>query len=365
MADLKPIDETGKPPLPGPAFRPSPSRPGPIPNGRPCDDPEVPAAELLDIHHRMLLLRRMEERIGQLYAMGEIGGFCHLYIGQEAVAVGMERAIRPEDPVITAYRCHAHLLARGTAPAEVIGELLGRGGGVSKGKGGSMHMFDPERNFYGGHGIVGAQVPLGTGIAFALKYRNTERVCITYLGDGAVSQGQVAESFNMAALWKLPIVYVVENNQYGMGTAVDRANAVSALHRRGESFGIPGAEVDGMDPVAVERAGRRAVGRARAGQGPVLLEMQTYRYRGHSMSDPALYRTREEVQRIRKERDPIARIADLLVKSGAIEAEALKEADRNIRARVQDAVTEAQAMAPPDPAELRTDIHAAGPDDHA
>ncbi len=354
------MENPGEPAPSDLAFSP-PSLPFGLPSSGPASAaPDAPPAELLDIHHRMLLLRRMEERIGQLYAMGEIGGFCHLYIGQEAVAVGMERAVRPDDPVITAYRCHAHMLARGTAPEEVIGELLGRAGGISGGKGGSMHMFDPARNFYGGHGIVGAQVPIGTGIAFALKYRKSDRVCITYFGDGAISQGQVAESFNMAALWKLPVIFVVENNQYGMGTAVDRANAVSDLHRRGESFGIPGAEVDGMDPVAVERAGRQAVQYARAGNGPVLLEMQTYRYRGHSMSDPALYRTREEVQKVREERDPIARIADLLVKSGEVEAAALKAADRKIRDRVLEAVTAAQAMPVPDPAELLTDIHAAG-----
>lgn len=320
----------------------------------------VSAEELLDIYRRMLLLRRLEERIGQLYAMGEIGGFCHLYIGQEAVAVGMERATRPDDPVITAYRCHGHMVVRGAALERVIGELLGKAGGVSRGKGGSMHMFNPDRNFYGGHGIVGAQVPLGTGIAFALKYRKTDRVCVTYFGDGAISQGQVAEAFNMGALWKLPIVYVVENNQYGMGTAVDRASAVSELHRRGESFGIPGHAVDGMDPVAVEKAGLAALEHARSGRGPVLLEMKTYRYRGHSMSDPAPYRSREEVQRVREERDPIARIADLLVRSEVVDEDALKAADREIRSEVMRAVTAAQAMPAADSADLATDIYSSG-----
>ncbi len=361
MAVSKPMEGGTEdlPTLPNLETRSSAS-PEPKPNGREQTTLGLPPDVLLDIHRRMLLLRRMEERIGQLYAMGEIGGFCHLYIGQEAVAVGMERATRPDDPVITAYRCHAHMVVRGAAPEQVIGELLGKAQGVSQGKGGSMHMFDPARNFYGGHGIVGAQVPLGTGIAFALKYRKTDRVCVTYFGDGAISQGQVAEAFNMAALWNLPIVYVVENNQYGMGTAVDRASAISELHRRGESFGIPGREVDGMDPVAVEQAGQVALEHARSGQGPMLLEMKTYRYRGHSMSDPALYRSREEVQRVREERDPISRVADLLVQSGVVNAEGLKVVDREIRAQVMEAVTAAQAMPEADPTGLLSDIYADG-----
>ena len=361
MAASKPVEEGVVELRPVPATE---SQPEPSPRLRLSENGDarqaVPAEELLDIHRRMLLLRRFEERIGQLYAMGEIGGFCHLYIGQEAVAVGMERATRPDDPVITAYRCHAHMVGRGAAPEQVIGELLGKAGGVSRGKGGSMHMFDPARNFYGGHGIVGAQVPLGTGIAFALKYQKTDRVCVTYLGDGAISQGQVAEAFNMGALWKLPIVYVVENNQYGMGTAVDRASAVSELHRRGESFGIPGHPVDGMDPVAVEEAGRAALEYARSGGGPVLLELKTYRYRGHSMSDPALYRSREEVQKVREERDPIARIAELLVRSGVVDKDTLKAADREIRGEVMKAVTAAQAMPEADPADLVTHIYSSG-----
>lgn len=321
------------------------------PNGSAAPD----AAELLDIHRDMLLLRRFEERVGQLYGMGLIGGFCHLYIGQEAVAVGMERAIRPDDPVITAYRCHAHMIARGADPTGVLAELLGRAGGVSKGKGGSMHMFDPANNFYGGHGIVGAQVPLGTGIAFALRYRKTDRVCVTYLGDGAINQGQVAEAFNMAALWKLPVIYVIENNQYGMGTSVDRSAAVTELHRRGESFGIPGRRVDGMDPLAVEAAGREAAGRVRAGEGPELLEMVTYRYRGHSMSDPAKYRSREEVQKVREERDPIERTRALLLGTGAGEDE-LKALDAEIRERVAGAAKAAEAMPEPAAGELFTEV---------
>lgn len=327
--------------------------------GRPNGAAALDSGRLLGIHRRMLLLRRFEERVGQLYGMGLIGGFCHLYIGQEAVAVGMEDAIRPDDPVITAYRCHAHMIARGADPAAVLAELLGRAGGVSKGKGGSMHMFDPANGFYGGHGIVGAQVPLGTGIAFALRYRGEDRVCVTYLGDGAVNQGQVAEAFNMAALWKLPALYVIENNQYGMGTSVSRSAAVAELHRRGESFGIPGRRVDGMDPLAVEEAGREAVARVRAGEGPVLLEMVTYRYRGHSMSDPAKYRSREEVQKVREERDPIERTKALLLGAGADEKD-LKALDAEIRERIAKAVEEAEAMPPPEPAELHADVRAGG-----
>ncbi len=314
--------------------------------------------ELLDVHRQMLLLRRFEERVGQLYGMGIIGGFCHLYIGQEAVAVGMERAIHPDDSVITAYRCHAHMIARRADPAAVIGELLGKAGGVSRGKGGSMHLFDPARNFYGGHGIVGAQVPLGTGIAFALRYRKIDRVCVTYLGDGALNQGQVAEAFNMAALWKLPVIYVIENNQYGMGTSVVRSAAVTELHRRGESFGIPGRQADGMNPFEVEAVGREAVDFVRAGNGPILLEMRTYRYRGHSMSDPAKYRSREEVEKVRDERDPIDFTKTLLIESGVLDEEGAKVLDREVRESVVEAVTKAQAMPEPEANELFTDVNA-------
>jgi len=243
--------------------------------------------ELLTYYSEMLLMRRFEERAGQMYGMGLIGGFCHLYIGQEAVVVGLEHAIRPTDYVITSYRDHAHMLARGMDPKGVMAELTGRSGGYSKGKGGSMHMFSTERRFYGGHGIVGAQVPLGTGLAFAAKYRGEDAVCLTYFGEGASNQGQVYESFNMASLWKLPVVYVIENNQYAMGTAITRTKAGTELHQRGEAFGIPGMVADGMDVMAMKAAGDQAVAHARSGQGPILLEARTYRYRGHSMSDPA------------------------------------------------------------------------------
>src|SRR5574338_1686857 len=254
-------------------------------------------------YHDMLLIRRFEEKAGQLYGMGLIGGFCHLYIGQEAVVVGMQAALKKGDQVITAYRDHGHMLAAGMTANGVMAELTGRSGGYSKGKGGSMHMFSVEKAFYGGHGIVGAQVSLGTGIAFANKYRKDGKVCLTFFGDGAANQGQVYESFNMAALWKLPVVYIIENNQYAMGTSIQRSSSETHLYKRGVSFNIPGEEVDGMDVVAVREAGRRAVERARAGEGPYLLEMKTYRYRGHSMSDPAKYRTKEEVDDIKAKSD--------------------------------------------------------------
>ena len=253
----------------------------------------------------MLLIRRFEERAGQMYGMGLIGGFCHLYIGQEAVVVGMQAALKEGDTIVTSYRDHGHMLACGMDPKGVMAELTGRRGGYSHGKGGSMHMFSREKNFFGGHGIVGAQVPIGTGLAFAHRYRDDGRISVTYLGDGAINQGQVYESFNMAALWKLPVVYVIENNRYGMGTSVSRASARTDLFHRGVAYGIPGEQVDGMDVVAVYEAGLAAAEHARSGQGPIILEMLTYRYRGHSMSDPAKYRTKDEVNRMRTEHDPI------------------------------------------------------------
>ena len=267
--------------------------------------PATNADELLRMYREMLLVRRFEERAGQLYGMGLIGGFCHLYIGQEAVVVGMQAAITADDAVITSYRDHGHMLVGGMDPKGVMAELTGRRGGYSKGKGGSMHMFSREKNFFGGHGIVGAQVPIGTGLAFAQKYRGEGTVTLAYLGDGAVNQGQVSEAFNMAALWNLPVVYVIENNMYGMGTSVARASAAKDLHLLGAPYGIPGMKVDGMDVVAVKEAGEKAVAHCRAGDGPYILEAQTYRYRGHSMSDPAKYRTKEEVDKMRTERDPI------------------------------------------------------------
>jgi pyruvate dehydrogenase E1 component alpha subunit len=318
---------------------------------------EASKDELLQYYRDMLLIRRFEERAGQLYGMGLIGGFCHLYIGQEAVVVGMQAALRQGDQVITAYRDHGHMLAAGMDPNEIMAELTGRAGGCSKGKGGSMHMFSIEKAFYGGHGIVGAQVSLGTGLAFANKYRKDGKVCLTYFGDGAANQGQVYESFNMASLWKLPVVYIIENNQYAMGTSIQRSSSETHLHKRGVSFNIPGEEVDGMDVVAVREAGKRAVEHARSGQGPILLEMKTYRYRGHSMSDPAKYRTKEEVEEQKAKRDPIDHVKKLLLDAGFASEDELKSIDRDIRAIVTESATFAQESPEPDPSELMTDIY--------
>ncbi len=319
-----------------------------------------PAAgeELLACYRQMLLLRRFEEKAGQMYGLGLIGGFCHLYIGQEAVAVGIENAIDRDDPVVTSYRCHGHAVARGVPPRLVLAELAGRGTGVSKGKGGSMHMFSPEHGFWGGHGIVGAQVPIGTGIAFALKYRGSDRVCVTCYGDGAANQGQVHEAYNMAALWRLPVIYVIENNQYAMGTSVGRATAEVELFRHAQSFNIPCLQCDGMDVTAVRDATREAVAHARAGNGPMLIEMKTYRYRGHSMSDPAKYRSREEVREVRETLDPIDRVRARLVATGHADEDALKSLDRDIRAAVNEAAEFARNSAEPDPTELHTDVAA-------
>ena len=317
----------------------------------------IDPGELLDFYREMLLIRRFEERAGQLYGMGLIGGFCHLYIGQEAVVVGMQAAITPEDAVITSYRDHGHMLACGMDPKGVMAELTGRRGGYSKGKGGSMHMFSREKNFYGGHGIVGAQVPIGTGVAFAQKYNETNNVTLTYLGDGAVNQGQVHEAFNMAALWSLPVIYVIENNNYAMGTSVDRGSAAAGdLYKLGEPFGIPGGQIDGMDVAEVKHAGDEAVAWCRAGKGPYILEMMTYRYRGHSMSDPAKYRTKEEVSAMRTERDPIDAVRNRLIEIGTADEERLKEIDREIRATVAEAAEYAQNSPEPDPSELYTDV---------
>jgi pyruvate dehydrogenase E1 component alpha subunit len=313
--------------------------------------------ELLQYYRDMLLIRRFEERAGQLYGMGLIGGFCHLYIGQEAVVVGMQAALKEGDQVITAYRDHGHMLAAGMTANGVMAELTGRRDGYSKGKGGSMHMFSIEKAFYGGHGIVGAQVSLGTGIAFANKYRKDGKVCLTYFGDGAANQGQVYESFNMASLWKLPVVYIIENNQYAMGTSVQRSSAETHLYKRGAAFGIPGEEVDGMDVIAVREAGKRAVEHVRSGQGPMLLEMKTYRYRGHSMSDPAKYRTKEEVDEFKAKRDPIDYVKKLLVDAGHASDDELKQIDREIRAVVTESAEFAQQSPEPDPSELLTDVY--------
>ncbi len=315
--------------------------------------------EELHAYREMLLIRRFEEKAGQLYGMGYVGGFCHLYIGQEAVVVGIMMAIKPGDQIITAYRDHGHMLASGMDPKGVMAELTGRRHGYSKGKGGSMHMFSVEKNFYGGHGIVGTPAPLGTGIAFANKYRGNASVCVTFFGEGAANQGQVYESFNMAALWKLPVLYVIENNRYAMGTAVERASALAEeLYHRGLAFGIQGEQVDGMDVAAVKDAGERALAFVRAGNGPMILEMRTYRYRGHSMSDPAKYRTREEVQGVREQRDPIELVRRRLIEGGRASEEELKEIDRTVRQVVNEAAEFAQADPEPDPAELFTDVYA-------
>jgi pyruvate dehydrogenase E1 component alpha subunit len=311
---------------------------------------------LKKFYHDMLLIRRFEEKAGQLYGMGLIGGFCHLYIGQEAIVVGMQGAIRDDDQLITTYRDHGHMLACGMDPGGVMAELTGRATGYSHGKGGSMHMFSREKNFFGGHGIVGANVPIGTGLAFANKYRGSDSVCLTYFGDGAATQGQVFESFNMAELWQLPVIYIIENNQYAMGTAVSRAASDTELHKRGDAQNIPGEKVNGMDVEAVHAAGRKAVACARAGKGPYILEMKTYRYRGHSMSDPAKYRTREEVQEVRATRDPIVTFGARLVQEGLVTEEELKAFDKDVREEVNRAAEFATDSPEPALEELYTDI---------
>jgi pyruvate dehydrogenase E1 component alpha subunit len=319
--------------------------------------PNSPAPEDLLGHYRdMLLIRRFEEKAGQLYGMGLIGGFCHLYIGQEAVVVGLQANCKDGDQVVTSYRDHGHMLACGMDPKGVMAELTGRAGGYSRGKGGSMHMFSAEKKFYGGHGIVGAQVPIGAGLGFANKYRGNDNVSLAYFGDGASNQGQIYETFNMAALWALPVIFVIENNQYAMGTAQKRSTSTPALFTRGEAFGIPGEEVDGMDVLKVKEAGQRAMEHCRAGKGPYILEMKTYRYRGHSMSDPAKYRTREEVSKMRDERDPIDGLRKLILEGGYAGEDAIKEIDKEIRAVVNDAAAFAQESPEPDISELYTDI---------
>ena len=325
------------------------------PRGRARRNSKPDSDEMLAYYRDMLLIRRFEEKAGQLYGMGLIGGFCHLYIGQEAVVVGMQAVVGPTDTVVTSYRDHGHMLACGMDPRGVMAELTGRAGGYSKGKGGSMHMFSREKNFFGGHGIVGAQVPIGTGLAFASRYKGDGGACLTYLGDGAINQGQVYESFNMAALWSLPVIYVIENNKYGMGTAVTRAAAGTSLADRGKAYGIPGMEVDGMDVRAVKAAGEKARAHCAAGKGPMILEMKTYRYRGHSMSDPAKYRTKDEVNKMRQEHDPIDSVRAILEDLG-IDDGALKEIDREVKAIVTDAADFSQTSPEPDPAELFTDI---------
>ncbi len=312
--------------------------------------------EELQAYRDMLLIRRFEERAGQLYGMGFIGGFCHLYIGQEAVVVGLQMAAKPGDQVITTYRDHGHMLATGMDPKGVMAELTGRQGGYSKGKGGSMHMFSKEKHFYGGHGIVGANVPLGAGLAFANKYRGNDSVSWCYFGDGAANQGQVYETFNMAKLWSLPIVFVIENNRYAMGTAIERSSATTNFAQRGASFDIPGEQVDGMDVRACRAAGKKVAEHARSGKGPYILEMLTYRYRGHSMSDPAKYRTREEVDQVREARDPIERVRKRVLETRMISEDELKAIDAEIRQVVLAAAEFAQNDPEPDPKELWTDV---------
>ena len=321
-------------------------------------DTRYPAdeAELLRFYEQMLLIRRFEEKAGQLYGLGLIGGFCHLYIGQEAVAVGLQSALQEgKDSVITGYRDHGHMLAYGIDPKVIMAELTGREAGISRGKGGSMHMFSTDHAFYGGHGIVGAQVSLGGGLAFAHKYRGDGGLCMAYFGDGAANQGQVYETFNMASLWKLPIIFIVENNQYAMGTAVARSSAETEFYRRGTAFRIPGMKVNGMNVLEVHQAAKVAVEHVRGGNGPVLMELQTYRYRGHSMSDPAKYRTREEVQGVRENSDPIEGAKAELLKMGVTE-DRLKDIEKRIRAAVAEAADFAESSALPEPRELYTDV---------
>jgi pyruvate dehydrogenase E1 component alpha subunit len=313
--------------------------------------------QLMDFYEEMLAIRRFEEKAGQLYGMGKVGGFCHLYIGQEAVVVGMQEALEEGDSVITSYRDHGHMLVCGMDPDGVMAELTGRTGGYSKGKGGSMHMFSEEKGFYGGHGIVGAQVPIGAGIAFAHRYRDNGKISVTYMGDGAVNQGQVYETFNMAALWSLPVIFVVENNRYGMGTSIERASAGTDLSMRGQAYGIPGVKVDGMDVVEVFEASQKAVKHVRSGKGPMIMEMNTYRYRGHSMSDPAKYRTKEEVQKVRTEQDPIEQLKHKILEAKIASEADLKEMDKRLKARVAKAADFALESPEPAAEELYTDVY--------
>jgi pyruvate dehydrogenase E1 component alpha subunit len=322
------------------------------------EKPSNEKSDLTEFYRGMLLIRRFEEKAGQLYGMGLIGGFCHLYIGQEAVVVGLEAAAKEGDKRITSYRDHGHMLACGMDPNGVMAELTGRINGYSKGKGGSMHMFSKEKNFYGGHGIVGAQVPLGAGLAFADKYSENKCVTFTYFGDGAANQGQVYETFNMAALWKLPVIFVIENNQYAMGTAQKRSTSSPEIYTRGDAFGIKGEAVDGMDVVAVRDAGKKAAAHCRAGKGPYILEIKTYRYRGHSMSDPAKYRTREEVQKMRAQRDPIEAIRTLLVSQKHSTEEEIKIIDKEIKEIINECAEFAKESPEVSAEELWTDIYA-------
>ncbi len=340
-------------------FEPAEAAPPATPNRTRPPEPtpfEGTTEELREFYRQMLLIRRFEEKAGQLYGLGLIGGFCHLYIGQEAVAVGLQSALTVgRDSVVTGYRDHGHMLAYGIDPKVIMAELTGRGAGISKGKGGSMHMFSVEHGFYGGHGIVGAQVSIAAGLGFKHRYAKDGGVALCYFGDGAANQGQVYETFNMAALWKLPVIFVIENNQYAMGTSVNRASAEDQLYKRGESFRVPGLQVNGMDVQAVRGAAETALKWVQEGNGPILLELKTYRYRGHSMSDPAKYRSRDEVQSVRDKSDPIDHLARVLAERGVGEDE-LKGLDKDIRRIVADAAAFAEESPEPEPAELHTDV---------
>ena len=318
--------------------------------------PKTTKKELLHLYREMLLIRRFEEKAGQLYGMGLIAGFCHLYIGQEAVVTGVSAAINDDDQMITSYRDHGHMLACGMDPKGVMAELTGRSGGYSRGKGGSMHMFSVEKQFFGGHGIVGAQVPIGAGLGLANKYLENGKISTVFFGDGAANQGQVYEALNMAQLWKLPTLFIIENNQYAMGTSISRSTAQKDLYKRGLSFGVKGVQVDGMDVLAVRDATKKAAAHARSGKGPMILEMMTYRYRGHSMSDPAKYRTREEVSEMREEHDPIDMVKSRLLKEKWADLDALKAIDKEIKGIVGEAVEFAKTSPEPDPSELYTDV---------
>lgn len=320
------------------------------------EKPKISGKLLLDFYREMLMIRRFEEKAGQLYGMGLIGGFCHLYIGQEAVVVGLEHSRHPGDSVIASYRDHGHMLACGMEPRGIMAELTGRAAGYSKGKGGSMHMFSYEKRFFGGHGIVGAQVGLGTGLAFAHKYKEDGNICYAYYGDGAANQGAVYEAFNLAALWKLPIIFVVENNEYAMGTSVKRGTASTEFYKRGAPWGIPGWQVDGMNVETVYEAGVKAAAHCRAGNGPVLLEMKTYRYRGHSMSDPAKYRTKEEVEKYREQKDPIQNLQSKIIGERYATEDTLKLIEKEIKEIVNDAAQFSQETPEPDAGELYTDV---------
>lgn len=321
-------------------------------------DSKIPYSKelLLKFYRNMLLIRRFEEKTGQLYGMGMIGGFCHLYIGQEAVVTGMQEAIKKGDQVITTYRDHAHMLACGTDPKVILAELLGRETGCSRGKGGSMHMFDLKNEFYGGHGIVGASVPIGAGLAFANKYRGNDSLSLCYFGDGAANQGQVFEAMNMAAMWKLPVVFIIENNHYAMGTSTRRSTSNDDYYKRGEIFGIPGVQVNGQNVLEVFEAGKKVVEHVRAGKGPYVMEMETYRYRGHSMSDPAKYRTKEEVEEYKEKHDPIENVKRIIFSENFASEDDLKKVEDEIKAIINDAVEFAKSSPEPDANELFTDI---------